>query len=159
MQTQDLVVGNALATITLVHRKGKNLSTPQILQYRWTPRHGTQGPLALWAKWKQHATTDGALCRLPADPPVLPPQVLTDILTRLLHVVGHNPPEGYHYSSHSLRIGACTALQNLRVPDGTIARHMGWKDPGALLQIYFDPTHEGGREHNLWAFGRLVPAE
>ena len=159
MRAEDLVVSNALATVTLVHRKGKDVSIPQVLQYRWTPRHGTAGPLALWLKWKKHAADNLTLWQLPDDPDPLPPQILTDILGRLLPVVGHKAPTGYKYSSHSLRIGACTAMQNLLVPEGVIARQMGWKSAGALLQIYFDPTHGSEREHDLWIFGRLVPAE
>ena len=168
MGRKDLVVEHGMATITLVHRKGKPTATPHVLQYQWSARHGATGPLALWQRWLARFSPsgpltggDGSLWRLPNDSTqraLLPPQVLTGMLNRVLPLVQRRPPAGYQYSSHSLRIGASTSMQLLGVPDATIVRRLDWTVGGALLQLYFDDTHSKG-ESDLWVFSQLLPVD
>jgi len=53
--------------------------------------------------------TNGDLWRLPQDGNTWNATVIDSMLDRLLSILNVSPPEGYTYSSHSLRSGAASA--------------------------------------------------
>ena len=82
--------------------------------------------------------TSGFIWRLPHDGKKWNSTVLDDMLQRLLTVLGVTPPEGYSYSSHSLRSGAASAAFAIGADIIRICYCGGWAQGSKAVFAYVD---------------------
>ena len=59
--------------------------------------------------------------------------------------MGHSPPAGHSWSSHSLRKGAASACSAIGVTLDKIRFYGGWAHKSSAVNDYIDPTNAGGR--------------
>jgi hypothetical protein len=65
---------------------------------------------------------------------------LTTWLQRVLRAVHEQPPEGFAWTSHSLRKGAATEAYNIGTPMQKIKFFGGWARESDVVLDYIDPT-------------------
>ena len=111
-----------------------------------------------------NVTPPSRLWALPGDRPEgWTAEQPTAWLLRACAAVSAAPPDGWEWSSHSLRSGAATAANAQGVPISTIEHYGGWV-PGSttLRQVYIHPgvlPSRGSQFFFQWAVaGRIPPA-
>ena len=98
--------------------------------------------------------TKGDLWRLPQDGNTWNATVIDSMLTRLLTKLNISPPEGYTYSSHSLRSGAASAAFAVGVDITRICFCGGWAVGSHAVYRYIDLTWQESADADFF-FGHL----
>jgi len=81
---------------------------------------------------------------------------LTGWLSEVTMALQERPPEGYRWTSHSLRKGAATAAYSIGVTLQKIKHFGGWSTESSVVLDYIDPTALAGRSEWFF-FGWLTP--
>lgn len=98
--------------------------------------------------------TSGYTWRLPQDGKKWNSTVIDDMLQRVLTVLGVEAPEGYSYSSHSLRSGAASAAFAVGVDIIRICYCGGWAQGSQAVHHYIDPSWQASTAAEFF-FGHL----
>jgi len=104
---------------------------------------GRQVPTYVWA--------------LPQDKPHLWNSTVQNVwMAAALRCAGVTQPEGFTYTSHSLRSGAASAASAIGVPLPQIKFYGGWARNSSVVNDYIDPTFTPSEEARFF-FGWLAP--
>lgn len=106
---------------------------------------GSRGPAYVWA--------------MPRDrPQQWKSTIQNEWMASALRHAGVAQPEGFTYSSHSLRSGAASAASAVGVPLPQIRHYGGWAKNSSVVNDYIDPTFLPSEEARFF-FGWLAPTQ
>jgi hypothetical protein len=157
----DVSLTAALIAVLLRHEKGARRRRARRKLVFPVPALGGIAPLlAYWVRLQSStssssAAADGSFWRIPGDPSTFSSSsdACTEWLQLSCTLLGHAPPPGESWSSHSLRKGAASAASALLVPLNTICFIGGWSIKSKVVHDYVDPTvlpSPAGRRFFQW---------
>ncbi|KAI0563121.1 Integrase/recombinase [Gracilaria domingensis] len=131
-------------------RKGKSHSRPLVLKYwRNTTWPCTHSPFILVRKWLRRVKQDVLFAR------TTPAGGLESALHTMLQNLDVVAPQGFSYSSHSLRIGAMNELLLLGCSKEIIMHRFDWTS-ARMIQTYIDSSVTLSSSSE-WFFEELLP--
>lgn len=157
MGPDDLEISAARGiTARLVYRKAKATARPLVLSIPVSDKwEGGRGPHDLFFRWRACRPVSRGLFDLRAGQ-VLGSAKLGVALSTVLGELGIRAEEGFHYASHSLRIGAFNELLNLQFSRAWILQRLDWGSE-AMFQVYFD-SRMATTADSGWFFAHLRQA-
>ena len=166
LSLSDVALCAAFLTVLLRHEKGaRRRGTRRKLAFPVPALGDIASLLAFWIRLQRQSLTsssttaaaaaDGSFWRIPGDPPTFSSSsdACTEWLQLSCTLLGHAPPPGESWSSHSLRKGAASAASALLVPLNTICFIGGWSIKSKVVHDYVDPTvlpSPAGRRFFQW---------
>lgn len=158
---RDVVWDASQIIFVLEHEKGRSLRADyraRTLTFCIDPSR--QPLLLLLQKWNLcRATWGHATMFFALNGEILPKSPhapMTQWLTHVCHLLCEQPPQGYAWSSHSLRKGGASAASAIGVPLPVIRHIGGWATTSAVVMKYIDPSVMAST--GAWFFfGNLTP--
>ena len=157
LRRQDLVLNGSTLTIHVTREKPTRTKKRSRRVVQFQREQLPAALIFLLKKWLTKANQND-MWSLPTDNFTTIAAAWTHYVTSATAMVGHRPPQGFKFTSYSLRKGAATAMHSINVSLGTIRHVGGWARKSSSVWDYIDPMVRAS--HGAYAFfGQLLPAQ